>query len=220
MMKKSIYVFVVTLVIATLVISSTASIPITKNTKNEGLTSMPLVIKKDYFSISGGAFNPEDSSLTYSTDGCSIGGNGKFYAPVYLPNEATVTKILFFWTDYYGSGDGTLQLKRHSFGNPTAQTMAEASTSGSTGSGASEDITIDNPEINNSQYSYFVVLDFPSALIKCYNVIIEYNYEVKSVSKYSIDDKENMMPNVGKNSVPLPQNVDNFIQSLKRLLTE
>jgi hypothetical protein len=200
-MKKSIYVLAVTLVIATLVISSTASIPITKNTKKDDLTPKPLVIQTDYFSISGGAFNPEDSSLTYSTDGCSIGGNGKFYAPVYLPNEATVTKILFFWTDYYGSDDGTLQLKRHGFGNPTAQTMAEASTSGSTGSGASEDITIDNPEINNSQYSYFVVLDFPSALIKCYNVIIEYNYEVKSASENSINDKENRISNVDKNNL-------------------
>ncbi len=217
-MKKSIYILAVILVIATLVISSTASISITTNTKKDDLTPKLLAIKTDYFSISGGAFNPEGSSLTYSTDGCSIGGNGKFYAPVYLPNEATVTKILFFWSDYYGSDDGTLQLKRHGFGNPTAQTMAEASTSGSTGSGASEDITIDNPDIDNSKYSYFVVLDFPSALIKCNNVIVEYNYEVKIVSEDSIYDKEYRIPNVDKNPLSLPQNGDNFFQRLKWLL--
>ena len=184
-MKKSIYVLVITFVIATLVISSTAN-------------------KTDYFSIPGGAFNPASSSMTYTNDGIRILGQGEFYAPVYLPNEAKVTKLLFFWSDYYGADDGTLSLERYSFGSPTSQTMAEASTSGSTGSGASEDTSIDNEEIDNSQYSYFVALDFPASTIICYNVVIEYNYEPLSASANMIYE-ENHVSNVNKSPVLIEQ---------------
>jgi len=208
-MKKSIYVIAVTLVIATLVISSTATIPITKNNpendfkvSDDETVPEPLATQTDYFSIPAAAFIPESSSMTYSGSGNLIGGEGEFYAPVYLPNEAQVTKILFFWSDYYGSGDGTASLLRYSFGAPSTNTMGEASTSGSTGSGASEDTTIDNAEIDNSQYSYFVALDFPSGIINCYNVIIEYNYEPVSVPVNRVDDEENHVSNtVAKNPV-------------------
>ena len=202
-MKKSIYVLAVTLVIATLVISSTATIAIRKNTtendynvSDDDTTPQPLATQTGYFSIPAAAFNPEGSSMTYSSSGNRISGEGKFYAPVYLPNEATVTKLLFFWSDYDGPDDGTASLLRYSFGAPSTNTMAEASTSGSTGSGASEDTTIDAAEIDNSQYSYFVALDFPSGVINCYNVIIEYDYEVESVSVNVINDEEIQVSNV------------------------
>lgn len=200
-MKKTIYVLAVTIVIATLVISSTATKPITKNAienefrvSDEDTTPEPLAIQTDYFSIPAAAFIPESSSMSYTGSGNLIGGEGKFYAPVYLPKDAIVTKLLFFWSDYYGADDGTVSLLRYSFGAPSTTTMAGASTSGSTGSGASEDTTIDYAEIDNSQYSYFVALDFPSALIKCYNVVIEYNYEPVSVPVNRIDDEENQVP--------------------------
>ncbi|UCF12376.1 MAG: hypothetical protein JSW06_10120 [Thermoplasmatales archaeon] len=201
-MKKSFYVLAVTLVIATLVISSTASIPITKHTKeNNNLVSdyestpKPLATKTDYFSIPAAAFNPEGSSTTYSIDGTYLNGVGEFFAPVYLPSKATVTKLLFFWADYNGPEDGTVRLKRYAFG-ASASTMAEASTSGSTGSGASEDNSIDNAEIDNSQYSYFVVFDVPSAVIICNNVIIEYNYEPVIVPESMINEEESKVPNM------------------------
>jgi hypothetical protein len=203
-MKKSIYVFAVTVVIATLVISSTANIPMTKNAEKDDNPVEPLVTKTDYFSIPGGAFNPEGSSMTYTSDGMRISGEGKFYAPVYLPNEAKVTKLLFYWSDYYGADDGTASLERYSFGSPSSHTMAEASTSGSTGSGASEDSSIDNEEIDNSQYSYFVALDFPASIISCYNVVIEYNYEPLSASANMIYE-ENQMLNVVKSPGLLEQ---------------
>jgi len=202
-MKKIIYVLAVTLVIATLVISTTTTISIRKNTtENDYKVSdgdnapEPLATETGYFSIPAAAFIPESSSMYYSSSGNLISGEGNYYAPVYLPNNATVTKLLFYWSDYDVASDGIARLKRYSFGAPTTNTMAEAITSGSTGSGSSEDNTIDAAEIDNSQYSYFVALVFPPGVLNCYNVIIEYDYEVESVSVNVINDEESQVSNV------------------------
>ena len=216
-MKKTIYVLAVTLVIATLVISSTASIPIKIHATEEETTPEPLATVTDYFSIPAAAFNPS-GDIPYSNAGTYLNAAGVFYAPVYLPNNATVTKLLFYWADYNGADDGIAKLRRYAFGGVSPANMAIAYTSGSTSSGASEDNSIDYAEIDNSQYSYFAIFEAPSTVI-LNNVIIEYNYEPEIVPVNRNVNRNRQMSNNAKNPVIFPLNGDNFIQRFRRLLT-
>jgi len=227
-MKKSIYVLAVTLVIATLVISSTATISVNNSSKENDNkvndyepTPQPLATKTSYLSIPAAAFIPTDNIITYGNSGWYLYGVGvtKFYAPVFLPHKAKVTKVTFYWKDTLSPGNGWLQMKRSNMDEYT-DSMTDIILTSGPGDGSSYDDTIDYADIDNSLHTYYLTLSLPDYRIGCYGVIIEYNYEPVSIPVNKINNKENQIHSIGvKNPVIYPQNGDSFIQRLKRLLT-
>ena len=89
---------------------------------------------------------------------------GCFMAPVFLPDGSTVNNLFGFLFDNDGSNT-TLNLWRKANLDTTgAQLMATVSSTGaSTSIQIPGDLTVDNPVINNSSYSYYLTTCFDSA---------------------------------------------------------
>jgi hypothetical protein len=137
--------------------------------------------KIGYLSVPAAAFVPISNSIQHHNQGDFLTGEfALFYAPVYFPHGATVLSLTFYWDDTSASEDVDLYLYRYPFGD-VSQIMAEASSSGGTGSGSSQDITINYAVIDNSKYCYYLGLEFPDTLWSLFydSAVIEYEYEVK-----------------------------------------
>ncbi|MFQ5435177.1 MAG: hypothetical protein ACE5FD_09905, partial [Anaerolineae bacterium] len=131
-------------------------------------------------SIPPAAFNPTDNNGSYVQGGYYLypGASSPatvFYAPVNLPQGATVTKFTFHWYDNSGA-DGFADLKR-SNPNILPVKMAQAPTSGSAGQSLTTDTTIVNAVIDNTQYSYFIALYLPDNGVIAYDMFIEYTID-------------------------------------------
>ena len=187
MKKKIIGILVCALLIAT-ALPAVGIMNISQTMKTEPSDPQPAAIQTGYLSVPAAAFTPEDQLINFFNYGSYITGDGWFYAPVNIHNEATVTKLTFYWSDFSVS-DARLILIR-SF-NGLEDQMAEASTSGSAGGGFSEDITISNALIDNTAYSYFLALDLADMhSIYYYNAIIEYTYATGENSGGDIVENE------------------------------
>lgn len=81
-------------------------------------------------------------------------------APVHLPDGATVTSMFFYLYDDSGD-DLSMSLRRKRINNTVASSvLATVATAGtSTSVRILPDITITDPVIDNTQYSYFVTTD-------------------------------------------------------------
>ena len=178
MKAKIISILVVTLLIAT-ALPAIGIMNISQKTKTEPNDPQPAATKTGYLSVPAAAFVAEYETTDYDNFGSFISGtNGLFCAPLYLPHEATITKVTFYWEDTSMAWDGYLALFRYPLGG-TDEYMADTSTSGSSGSGVSVDNTINNAKIDNTGYSYFLWLSTPGTIydIKYRNALIEYTYE-------------------------------------------
>ena len=162
--------------LAVVVLPAAGIMNIGHTTTTEPSDPQPAATKTGYFSMPAAAFNPVQDTVSFSNAGNYVSGDGPLIAPVYLPHEATVTKLTFYWADYNGGHNGRIFLVRYPMSGNN-QVMAEAHTSGSSGDGSSYDDTIDNPKIDNALFSYFAVFDITDTLVVCYNVQIEYTYE-------------------------------------------
>lgn len=119
--------------------------------------------KPKAFSIVGAAFRPEDSPDPFDI----VNGNGSiyatgglayayFFAPVHLPDGASVTLLRLNATDDFASYDARARLYRRDLSNSVTM-MAETTTSGSSLSWQNPtDNSITVPTIDNFNYQYFV----------------------------------------------------------------
>ncbi|WP_456375440.1 hypothetical protein [Thiolapillus sp.] len=89
-----------------------------------------------------------------------------YTAPVMLPDGATVTKMTFHYQDG-ANHDADVNLYRLSLADATESVMAQTSSSGGGGgtvvTGSAIDNTITNPNIDNSQYNYYLTF-YPHGL--------------------------------------------------------
>jgi len=146
------------------------------NNEQDDIQTQKVETKTGFLSIPAGAFNPKNNTMTYYCDGLYIVGNGTFYAPVYLPNEAIVTKLTFHWADDSESKDANLILWRGGIEGGWAEGMAELGTHGSDGQGKNSSVDeIYHATIDNANYSYYLTL-WSYLWIYCNNVQIEYTY--------------------------------------------
>jgi hypothetical protein len=123
-----------------------------------------------YVSIPAPDFTPQYSGYPYKSFGDFIRSNStnprshSFVGSVNLPHGAKVTNFTFNWRNTSASSFGRAQLV--SVGaNGHQITMASAQTStgnGSDFSGSTNDNSIGNPIIDNSQYAYYINLFIPS----------------------------------------------------------
>ncbi len=141
-----------------------------------------------YVSLPAAAFHPTDNNAAFVNSGYKIvPGNAaseNYLASVQLPHGATVTKLTFYWTDS-SNADGSAALYRIDLAG-SEDLMAKAfssggsssSNGGSTVTGSSEDTSIDNAQVDNSQYAYYVWLTLPTdvygSTVDAHGVVIEY----------------------------------------------
>jgi hypothetical protein len=178
MNRKLVGILVCTLLIAT-TLPVVGLMNIGRTMKTEPNDPQPGVIKTGYLSVPAGAYVAEEETTNYYNWGSYMYGDGWFYAPVYLLEEdTTVTKLTFYWDDTSGA-DAHLLLIRYPIGGGVEDWMVDIWSSGSGGVGFTEENTITFPNIDNSQYSYFLALylDDPPKL-EYFNVVIEYTYDV------------------------------------------
>jgi hypothetical protein len=175
MKKKIVGIFVSMLLIAT-ALPAVGIMTISNTKTSEPNDPQPIATQTGYLSVPAAAFTPEDQLNNYDNYGSYLTGVGWFYAPVYLHNEATVTKLTFYWSDLSVANDAHLLLIRYPFGGSEDQ-MADIYSSGSGGAGSDWDITINFPVIDNTRYSYFLCVSLNDIFsIFYYNAVIEYTY--------------------------------------------
>lgn len=125
-------------------------------------------------SVPPAAFSPFEDGYGYTNAGwnlihnsgsVSAGDRGWYLAPVYLPDGATVTQLVFHWLREDTSQVGTVKLQRTILGADTYQDMAEASSATGTGTliSSTGDTTITGAVIDNSTYAYWIIVDLPAA---------------------------------------------------------
>jgi hypothetical protein len=120
--------------------------------------------------------------------------NGWYLAPVNFPDGAIVTSVAFYWHRIDASVVATAHLQRSRLGFDTYQDMAVVSSAAGSGSFISQttDTTIDSPLIDNTQYSYWVVMDIPAAtnpangVVEVQDVVIEYQLPTSPHNQLSI----------------------------------
>jgi len=149
------------------------------------VSNVPTSNGEGILSIPAAAFQPMHSGITFHNGGNLLfpeshaySGN-IFYAPVYLPNSVTVTKVIFIWRDF-ASIDGSIGLRRSEFVYNSSEFMASVSTNGNSGPGKTETSIIEKPTIDNRNHSYYLELSLPYQDVvhntTVYSVFIEYAY--------------------------------------------
>jgi hypothetical protein len=106
-------------------------------------------------------FTPYDSSLGHGMNGDSLwmhagSGSQEFFAPVYLPQGAVISKLII-WGGVYTEGNlFTVELCRSRISSTGWFVMAAAGTDAlETGFLRKTDGTVESATINNDSYSYF-----------------------------------------------------------------
>ena len=104
---------------------------------------------------------------------------GVYYAPVNLPQGATLTKVLFFYNDS-APVNMTFYLMSINMFDGSHLEVAQVNSTGSSGYGYVES-PIFVPVVNNQLYSYIIEVDIPgghSANLSLINIRIDYDYPV------------------------------------------
>ena len=140
-----------------------------------------------YISIAAADFNPTSNGYSYTNSGKILipqNSSSSFYlASVKLPHGSTVTNFTYHWTDS-SLNDGIASLYRVDMTGGEAL-MATVNTNGG-GNGlsitsSSNQNTIFNATIDNSQYSYYVWLelnvDANSDSVDAHGIVIEYTVD-------------------------------------------
>jgi len=129
--------------------------------------------------VSAAAFQPVHSAYNYSNWGNGLipsdSSSPWYYAAVQLPHGATVTSLAFNWDDTSTTNDATCTLYRNNMAGG-GDLMASVSSSGSTGDGGGTDPTINNANVDNTMYAYYLEWHLPDANTAGYGVVIEYTF--------------------------------------------
>ena len=134
--------------------------------------------KTSYISVPPAAFQPRYDGYDFHNPGVTLvneNDTSDYYsAPVQLPHGATVTKLTFYWVDDSADEDGEVRLYQTDL-DGSENTMAVAHTNGdSPNADDSEDTSIVDPTIDNSQHAYYLWLILDDSEIQPYGVVIEY----------------------------------------------
>lgn len=127
-----------------------------------GIVSMPPAAFAPY--EDGYAFLNAGWNLTHNNGATVPGNRGWYLAPVHLPDDAIVTRMVFHWLREDTLQTGTARLQRTLLGADTYQDMAVASSATGTGTlmSSTGDTTITGPLIDNTTYAYWLILDLPA----------------------------------------------------------
>lgn len=127
------------------------------------------------------AFQPFTGDQQFANHGRYLfhyGGSSNLYlAPVYLPQNSTVTKLTFHFYDNEQLAVAIAKLQRTEFGKMNYVDMAYVD-SGWYGYGPVSDDTIEYATIDNRKYGYWVTLTLPDhdfADVGAVSVIIDYH---------------------------------------------
>lgn len=142
-----------------------------------------------FVSIDASAFIPvlkdsqRDSGPNYELCAPGSGYDGNYFAPVALPDNATINKFVLY---YYDSSEtyninATLYARVLSGTNglSTLYVMAQSLSSGSLGYGAAEDTEIMYSEVDQQAYSYTIQVTIPNedcGLLRVAGVRIDYGH--------------------------------------------
>lgn len=98
-----------------------------------------------------------------------------YYAPAFLPHNATITGLYYYFYDYSSSYDTVIEFHR-SGETGLWDVMARCNSAGTPGDGSCSDIAISYARVDNSVYSYIVWLHLPSTCsdMRAYRVAIRY----------------------------------------------
>ena len=128
-----------------------------------------------YLSITAGAFQPINSSVSYNGTGNWLnnnsGSSADFIALVQLPHQAQITNFTFYWYDASVANNGTALFVRNNL-NQTGLALTFVDTSGNSGNGTSNSTT--PISIDNSQYAYHVLVTLPDSSVEINGIVIEY----------------------------------------------
>jgi hypothetical protein len=126
--------------------------------------------KTCYYGATPQDFFPMDESYSYTlvyfalAKGASDSNTQSWFAPVHLPDEATVTEFKVWFYDN-SSSDLQFYLIRSGYADTsTGSTMASGASSGTPGEDSVTVTSISNATINNQNYKYSIQLSFPMAL--------------------------------------------------------
>lgn len=141
------------------------------------------------YSITGAAFTPYEDGYGYNIGGSvlqhssgpgSSTTNGWYQGRLHLPDGASVKKMVFYY-NLNSNYQGVARLQRTHLGQGNYTEMATVYTGvGATGVTSNYDDSIEDDVIDNSQYTYWVIVDIPAlnkgnSNIAVYGVRIEYN---------------------------------------------
>ena len=148
--------------------------------------------KVSYLSLTAAAFRPSEASLTYENIGYYLRNLGPqaayWFASVQLPQGAKVKQLVVCWKDGSDEDASAGLVRRHLGEAPLSETQPETMASVvSRGSrhtvieGCRVDNTIDAPQVDNSQYGYYLYLYLPphnyGNEMEFYGVQIQYEVE-------------------------------------------
>ena len=130
-------------------------------------------------SVPPAAFSPNQDGCDWTNAGQTISndsGSCTYLAPVYLDQGMTVTKVTLYFYDDSAVGADVVNLTLYRGNNTgTRNSMAYIESNGG-GDSSKFDDTISHDTIDNTQYSYHLVLGLYSPNVKAYRVSIEYGY--------------------------------------------
>jgi hypothetical protein len=136
--------------------------------------------KTSYISVSAAAFRPSGDLYTFANIGNYLApsdpNSSLFVAPIQLPHGAVITSVTYFWQDLDPGVDKNtwVELERSDL-DGTGVPLVEVYSSGGSGNGSTKEPCTFNCEVDNSQYAYFLEVNFTStALQALYGVTIEY----------------------------------------------
>ncbi len=135
-------------------------------------------------SIPPAAFTPYENGYAFTNDGHSLyigttqTPNSQFWlAPVQLPQDATITKFTFYWTNPSGSVQGSAALYRTSLnGNETELAEIATSTSATPTFSSTTTFPAGTTGVDNTAYNYYIYLHLrqESGSVTLHGVTIEY----------------------------------------------
>lgn len=131
--------------------------------------------------VPAAAFTPQEDGYVYTNYGSRLipgdNNSGDYYAPVYLPQGAIVTRMIFYWYDTSTDNEGMASLRRAPLttGTPT-YTMAQVYSNGSSGYGSSETTTINYSAVDNTTFMYYLIWSLRDLDIAGLAVVIEYTH--------------------------------------------
>lgn len=147
--------------------------------------TVPIPDGPGFISVSSYAFRAgaETADPSYLNGFMFVGdagaaGNETFFAPVYLPHGASITKLLFFYSDLEVDFDLTFALDKIELSGMWPIEVAGATSSGTTDQGLAI-ATVTEPVVNNQLNAYVLRVVIPAGFhsdMGLFNVRIDYSY--------------------------------------------
>jgi len=124
-----------------------------------------------FFNIPSCSFRPMDEDYTYtyywdySYADSDCPSSPYFFAPIYLPQDATIVSVTLSYYDSDSSNDMSFSVIRTNLYTKSYQTLFSGSSSGSSGEGEIVDSTLNNGSriVKNNSFYYAAYISIPAA---------------------------------------------------------